>query len=112
MLRIFAYGTLREGFYNFSRFSSLKKIDTTRIKGFKLYSTCYGYPGVKEDSESSIVVDVLEANESDFNSINAMEKGAGYSIKEIEINGQKGVIYIYNLPVQKEIKNGDFKNYK
>ena len=75
---IAVYGSLREGCYNNPFFlGDADKKGTTLVEG-RLYS--FGaYPGlVKEGCSFPVECEVYEVNLETYNSIDAMERGAGY----------------------------------
>lgn len=90
MSRLLAYGTLREGDYNFERIrealgeESLFKIGETRLKGYKMHNLGY-YPAITPAGpESEVVCDILEASDKAMLYIDYMESSAGYRKKETE----------------------------
>jgi gamma-glutamylcyclotransferase (GGCT)/AIG2-like uncharacterized protein YtfP len=106
---IAAYGTLRKDHYNFKRFESLEYIKTVRIPGYELWD--FGpYPYIIEKENAEITVDILKTNASTKRSIDSMEIGAGYKLKEITIDDMQCTIYymdkIYNNTTQ--IQSGDY----
>ncbi len=110
---IAAYGTLRRGFYNHDRFSGVEYLGTTRIKGFDLYDLG-PYPCVVENPEEEITIDLLEVTAETKSRIDSMEIGAGYGLKEINVNldgkDYTVTIYIYNKTPHnaKLIRSGDY----
>lgn len=111
---IAAYGTLRPGLYNFNRFD-LKPVKTVRIKGFKLFDLGpYPYVIESEDPDASIVVDILETDEYEYEKITRMEIYAGYEAKQIDIEGIECTIYTFPKQVinTTEVTDGDYKSYK
>lgn len=110
---IAAYGTLRKDHYNFRRFDLKVIAEGIRINGYELYDLG-PYPYIVKSDDSSIVVDVLECNESTFKSIRSMEIGAGYEYETIQINGLECEIYFFNKVINntKKIPNGDYTEYK
>lgn len=122
--KIFVYGSLRKGEYNFDRFveiygkDSIKVVDTNvTLFGYRLYSLG-PYPGLKpaneEDTKSFVVGDILEVSQQAFNSITAMELGAGYYIEVKEIKDHACVIYLYNGTTNEKnfVKEGDWIDYQ
>jgi len=109
MPKIAVYGSLRVGEYNNRGIGDY--IETTRIEGFKLMSYQRGpYPYAVEDPESSIIVDLLEISDEDKRWIDAMEVGAGYTIKSVNIDAEDYTIYVQDNPDEEliEITNGDW----
>lgn len=122
--KIFVYGSLRKGEYNFDRFveiygkDSIKVVDTNiTLFGYRLYSLG-PYPGLKpaneEDTKSFVIGDILEVSQQVFNSITAMELGAGYYIEVKEIKDHPCVIYLYNGTTNERnfVKEGDWIDYQ
>lgn len=106
--KIAAYGTLRQGHYNFSRFH-LNHLSTQEIEGFELWD--FGpYPYVIEKPGSKITIDILECDENTKRMIDRMETGAGYKTKEIEVDGQVMTIYVMSkiYPGTEQIPSGDY----
>jgi gamma-glutamylcyclotransferase (GGCT)/AIG2-like uncharacterized protein YtfP len=80
--------------------------------GFDLFNLG-SYPGVKlsENKNQPLTIDVLECGEACFNSINAMELGAGYYAHNITIDEHKCVIYIYRGNPTDKVEHGDWSKY-
>lgn len=122
MAYIAVYGSLRKGQYNYQ--DSLKYIGTTSIKGFDLYPVGFGsYPAIIPTNEDNIlVIDVLECTDEDKNWIDRMEIGAGYYIKEVEVelDGQLYPCHIYiyreehqdSLKRRPRVESGDWVEFK
>jgi gamma-glutamylcyclotransferase (GGCT)/AIG2-like uncharacterized protein YtfP len=113
---IFVYGSLRPKHYNFKALNRSGEIfilkDDIKLKGYKLYSLGT-YPGIKLDSDSSIIGTLITVNDSIYNRIKNMELGANYSIKLINVSPYKNVtIFIYNGFVNEKniVKNGDWNS--
>ena len=110
-MKLLAYGTLREGQYNFDRVKtlfgvdSIKKLGETTVKGFKLLDLGY-YPAAVPCENSEIRCDILEVSEKANQFIDAMELGAGYST---ELLNQEKIYVIkdQNLNFPK-IESGDW----
>lgn len=122
MAYIAVYGSLRKGQYNHQ--DSLKYIGTTSIKGFDLYPVGFGsYPAIIPTNEdNALIIDILECTDEDKSWIDRMEIGAGYYIKEVqvELDGQLYPchIYIYREEYQDSLKrrprveSGDWVEFK
>jgi gamma-glutamylcyclotransferase (GGCT)/AIG2-like uncharacterized protein YtfP len=93
MVKLYVYGSLRKGGYNFDRFkngNNLNYIKTEVIKGWSLYS--FGsYPAIIP-GENSLTVDIVEADKDTYRNIVNMELGANYKIDTV--NGYP--IFVYN----------------
>jgi gamma-glutamylcyclotransferase (GGCT)/AIG2-like uncharacterized protein YtfP len=105
------YGSLRQGEYNQSYFD-YEFIKTVVLKGYKLYSLG-GYPGIKKSNnpEDTLVCDLVKVTDkSEFQAIDGMEIGAGYSREIIEIEGVQAILYLYEGKVQEErlVPSGDW----
>jgi gamma-glutamylcyclotransferase (GGCT)/AIG2-like uncharacterized protein YtfP len=115
--KVFVYGSLRPGAYNYERFLSgfgaedFKLVsDQVLLPGFKMYDLG-SYPGIKEGAETDVIVtEVIECSDQCFEFVNAMEEGAGYTAKEIKVGEHEGVIYLYNDFVKEDrlVKSGDW----
>jgi gamma-glutamylcyclotransferase (GGCT)/AIG2-like uncharacterized protein YtfP len=118
MKRICVYGSLRVGEYNYNYFKSrygedMKYIRTVMLEGYKLYSLG-SYPGIKESQGvETLLVDILEVSEDLYYSITEMELGAGYSCKQLNIDGIDTTLYVYEGPVSDKnlVESGDWSNY-
>lgn len=114
MLYILAYGTLREGHYNFDRFEGVKKIATINIDGYQLYDLG-AYPMILPDENAkNLVVDLLEVSEQTKGFIDRMEIGAGYKLEShtVNIDGQDytATLYVYksNNGSYEQIESNDY----
>jgi gamma-glutamylcyclotransferase (GGCT)/AIG2-like uncharacterized protein YtfP len=115
--KIYAYGTLREGQYNFKRIQdnfgkeSIRKVEETTLNEFDMYSINNWYPAIVHNKEGgTIVVEVLEVSPQAKAFIDSMESGAGYDI--MEVNGIP--IYYYSTNKFNEnskINSGDWVKY-
>lgn len=91
---IAAYGTLKKGFYNNSRFKN-NYIETAKIDGYQLYDLG-PYPAViRDENAKDLVVDVLEVDDNEKQAIDRMEQGAGYHLETVNINGRNCTIYTF-----------------
>lgn len=110
MNKIAAYGTLRKGFYNFNRFD-LNYIKTTTLTGYELYDLGPYPMAIKTDnSEDTIVVDILECDDNTKRIIDMMEIGAGYKKENVVVDEEDCTIYLFNKIVGNKIKSGDYAN--
>ena len=94
-MKIFVYGTLKQGEYNHKCLKNSTYIDDAMLKGFTLYDTGYGYPAAVEEEYSCITGEVYEVSEQDYKYIRSMELGAGYD--EIDL----GEFIIYTFPKER-----------
>lgn len=111
------YGSLRKGEYNCKRFQNyfpgeFNYLRTETIKGFDLFDLG-SYPGIKEskDPNKELVIDIFEAGEECYRSINAMELGANYTNHTIKIGEDICTIYLYNGNPTKLVESGDWSKY-
>jgi len=112
------YGTLRKGNGNYRHFLKDKKcLGTTKLKGFKMYSLGF-YPCIvpTKNEKDNIIVEVFELDDEKDKSliagINSMERGAGYSIGEVETIFGKALYYYFNYhPDTTHIKHGDWNKH-
>lgn len=133
--RIFVYGSLREGFYNFDKF--LKKrvhkfVSTGTLRGKLFHLTEKGYPALISGKDTVIgeVIDVIDDG-SILDELDKLEGYLGpnnpknhYNLEDIEVefgSSQKEFlpVYLYNASenyiLEEEagvyIPEGDWKNY-
>ncbi len=104
---IAAYGSLREGHYNFDRFESsfpdLKVHKRNhKIEGFQMYGLG-SYPGIIK-GPGEIEVDILECSRECFAVITHMELKAGFSAIELFIDNEQVIIYPYEGKVFPQFK--------
>ncbi len=101
-MNILAYGTLREGDYNYARMQnyfgkdSIKKIGEIILPNYKMYNLG-SYPCIVEsdDENDKVVFDKLEVSDECFNAIRSMELGAGYTEKQINLQLDDYRLYIF-----------------
>lgn len=118
-VKMFVYGTLREGFgLHNSAMSGAKFLGKHRtVPSFSLYAKYY--PWLTRNGNTSVTGEVYEVDENRFKRINSIECGAGYKLEEIELeDGQIVSAYIYpreedlkHVSVEK-IEGGDFVAWK
>lgn len=101
-MKLFVYGTLKEGYALNYVLSKSKKIGTYITKRKGLMMTGFWFPLVweKKDSQYRIKGELYEVNADDLRNANRIELGAGYEFKEID----KG-IYGYIYPKKKDLKS-------
>jgi len=81
-VKIVVYGTLRRGgSLNGYLGADQKYIETKRIEGWDMFSL-NAYPYIRR-GEGSIVVDVFDVSEDNFDRTSQMERAAGYEVTEI-----------------------------
>lgn len=89
----------------------LQHIKTTTIKGYDLYD--YGVYPFAVEGENDIVVDVLETDNEMYESIKAMELGAGYKEVIVEADEHVGYMYLFDKPTNDPIvEHGDWVKHK
>jgi gamma-glutamylcyclotransferase (GGCT)/AIG2-like uncharacterized protein YtfP len=101
-MKLFVYGTLKEGYALNYVLSKSKKIGDyiTQSKGFMMTGFWFPYVWEKKDSQYHIKGELYEVDKDDLRTANRIELGAGYNFKEID----KGIFgYIY--PRKKDIKS-------
>lgn len=118
-MKMFVYGSLRKDMYNSVIFNEEKGdseyIGDGLLDGYELYSLG-SYPAIYE-GDGSVVVELYEVhNQEVFDSIDWMEKGAGYKRKEVTIkvngNDETGYVYVYSrVPSGSKVEDGDWVNF-
>ena len=116
------YGTLRlnQGNYNWclKNKEGVKHLETKKIKGYRMFSLG-GFPGVKEDENSEIIVDIFDVNNE--NVVRNLDGLEGYRendernsmyLKRKTDNDE--FIYVWNRRDEgvEEIFNGDWVEFK
>lgn len=83
-LFVFFYGSLRSGEYNNYLLANSTKIADAVIDGFTLYSLG-AFPAIipSTDPSSQVYGEVFEVDPAEFQRIDGMEKGAGYTVLEV-----------------------------
>ena len=101
MVRYFIYGTLKKGFYNYDSLNFDKNarfICNGKIKG-KIFDLG-AYPCVVLGEEGEVYGEIYELNEETGEKVDAMEKGAGYSLKKVKAISDNGeievLVYVYD----------------
>jgi gamma-glutamylcyclotransferase (GGCT)/AIG2-like uncharacterized protein YtfP len=112
-VKFLAYGSLREGEFNFDRFgsNSLTFVRNEKVKGYKMYSLgAYPFITYTGKDEDVIVCDVLETDKRIFEYINDMEVGAGYTSR-LEDNLPIFVMNVKEKDLErfKQVNSGDWK---
>lgn len=133
--RIFVYGSLREGFYNFDKFLMGRIhniVSTGTLKGKLFHLSEKGYPALisGDDIVTGEIIDVIDDGNI-FDELNELEGYLGpnnpkndYNLVDIEVqfgSSQKELlpVYLYNSSentiLEKDsgiyIPDGDWKNY-
>lgn len=91
------FGSLREHSkrgYNFNRFGGQKFVKAVTLNGFEMYSLG-GYPTIC-DGDGTIQAELHIVEDSPFQSIQRMEKGAGYVEKIVNVDGVEATIFVWN----------------
>ncbi len=104
------YGSLKSTGYNFNRFFGQKLLKDITLQGYDLYSLGQ-YPAACK-GQGSIKVELHEIEEDTYESIQSMERGAGYEESFIELDGVKASIFLMNpehLEGRSKVENGDWK---
>ena len=132
-MKIFVYGSLREGFFNFNKYinSAAKKIELGEVIG-KLYAIKdQEYPALLEEN-GTVIGEIITVENCDLKAIDNMENYFGENNPNNEYNKIKKEIknletgeieildvYVYNTTNPKfsynnliPIASGDWKKYK
>lgn len=89
----FFYGTLKRGYYNNERFSGkLKFVCTGYVYDHALVSQNAYYPHAIELRGGVVTGEVFDIDDATLASINSMEFGAGYKIKNVAVRTEHGFI--------------------
>lgn len=116
---IAVYGSLRRTLGNHRLIENSNYLGTFNTEPvFSLYSLG-GFPGLKENGNTSVMMEVYEVDDQTARSVDALE---GYSpnrpatfYDKIQIEtpfGQAGVyIYVSNIPENKKVKSGDWVSF-
>jgi gamma-glutamylcyclotransferase (GGCT)/AIG2-like uncharacterized protein YtfP len=100
MTKIAVYGTLRKGYGLNGLLEKADYVDTVKIQGYRMYTFSgerYSYPIVSYSgrNEDEIEVELYDVHDNgDFKSIDSIELGAGYHHGEIEVKGERYLIYL------------------
>lgn len=103
---MFAYGSLKKGFFNHSLISENPRNRFIRkgfVEGYRLYNL-WSYPGVKPSSnEDKVYVELYSLSDEVFERIDRMERMAGYTPIEVEDDdGKKGTLYVYDREIEEK----------
>ncbi|MEG0295686.1 MAG: gamma-glutamylcyclotransferase family protein [Clostridium sp.] len=131
--RIFVYGSLREGFFNYDKYLKGKvlKAENAKVKGIVYHMPYKGYPALF-DGEDFVQGEVMELMDYDA-TIKALDKMEGFisegnskneyhkKLVEVELEDlTKELCYVYYYNVNNDekfndesilIKHGDWKNF-
>lgn len=89
------YGSLKSNHYNFGRFSGQKLIKSDiKLEGYEMFNLG-AYPCIVE-GKGTVTAELQEVSDEAYANIQRMEAGAGYSRKEIDIDGVKATLFIMN----------------
>jgi gamma-glutamylcyclotransferase (GGCT)/AIG2-like uncharacterized protein YtfP len=115
------YGSLRRGMSNHTYYlTSSEYKGTFRTEPeYTLYSLVY-YPGLKQNGNHSVVMEVYEVDEETLKSLNRLEgyypgeKSTFYDRIEIDTPWGKAYTYIYVNELSKEsiVESGDWVKFK
>lgn len=127
-MKVVFYGSLRLNEYNYNAFKNrfgednFKYLGTTTIEGYTLHSLG-SYPVIipTQEQNKTVVVDIMELNDSAYEAVKRMELGAGYREINVILNYRNEIrdrnesiaspIYIMDvLPsyAQEEVEHGDW----
>jgi gamma-glutamylcyclotransferase (GGCT)/AIG2-like uncharacterized protein YtfP len=118
----FFYGSLRNGFYNYSRFKIGENavfLGVAKIKNANLYAYCAHYPKVT-NGNGEVVGELYRFHDDKVEqSIRRMEEAAGYCFEIVDAIKESGEIvkalccFATDKQDQKKlISNGDWLKYK
>lgn len=121
MKRIAVYGSLRKGDYNYDRcIPEAELVTQTILQGWNMYDLG-SYPCVSMGN-GSIVIDIYDVTEDEYDRVEAMELGAGYSKVTIkgDRHGEATLFYMTNqrlaqyerFETLKKVESGDWISYK
>lgn len=120
-IRVAVYGSLRKGLrnyeYHLGQSNYLGQFKTEAI--YNLHSLG-GFPGLKENGNTSVVMEVYEVTEEEARRIDGLEgytpgeKAYFYDKKEIETPWGTASVYTYvnELPKSSIVESGDWKEFK
>jgi len=100
--KVFVYGTLKKGFYNYYRLglrTGAKYLTTGSITGFAMHDLGY-YPCiVKSAEEDEVHGEVFEILHEDLlELINWVESSSGYKAVKVEIDKHDCMAFVYAFP--------------
>tara|TARA_R100000458_G_C8277031_1_gene252465 strand:+ start:1105 stop:1542 length:438 start_codon:yes stop_codon:yes gene_type:complete len=109
-VKLFVYGTLKEGFGLNHILSKSKKIGTyiTKRKGLMMTGFWFPYVWEKRNSQYHIKGELYEVDDEDFKKANQIELNAGYKLKEID-KGIFGYIYPKRVDIKSTMVNTNAK---
>ena len=96
-MKVFVYGTLKQGFYNHGVLAGATYIGTDIVTGYSLVDLG-AYPGAVEDNEGAIIGEVYYINPEILERLDILE-GEGTLYKRIFVNGEiqeNMEMYVYN----------------
>lgn len=118
---ILVYGSLRQAHYNFQGTGN-KVIRTFRLPGFALFTfpNYSPYPMIVPKAGSEVTVELQQCPDKETkDSLDAMEKGAGYSLQTVSLPEGDATLYVYNASYDQLvnnnyqlIKSGDWNEFK
>lgn len=89
--RIFVYGSLRKGLYNYGRCGKMTFVCNASLKGYGLFDLG-AYPAIVKHHKGKhqVIGEVYDVDETTFRRLNGMEIGAGYGQIEGEVELSTG----------------------
>ena len=96
MNKVFVYGSLKKGFYNYERcgLDKAKFIGKGILKGYKMYSLG-SYPCIVADEKSQVYGEIYEYTDKQTEErIKNMELSAGYIEVEVQVGTVKALTYV------------------
>ena len=117
-MKLFVYGTLKEGYALNYVLSKSKKIGDyiTKRKGFMMTGFWFPYVWEKKNSMYGIKGELYEVNKDDLYNANRIELNAGYDFKEIDkdifgyIDPKKKDVISLNVITNKKDKYYEWRN--
>ena len=102
-MKVFVYGTLMKGQSNSRYLDECKWVGKATIKGFRLYDTGYGFPGIKHAMTDRVKGEVYEIETTEqLQRLDRLEgNGSLYTREFVVAHGEDGknelaMVYVYN----------------
>jgi len=109
-VRVAVYGSLRQGFGNNRLLEGVKLLGTTRSTAEYKMISLGGFPGVKKEGNTSIVLEIYETDDPTV--LKRLDWLEGFKEEGHPYNMY--IIYTYNSDISDKdnIESGDWKKYK
>ena len=116
-IRIFVYGSLLEGMYNYNALAQTKVKEVETAPEYELFTITGGYPQLLKGKET-VKGELHDVTIEEFSRIIRMELGAGYKTEDIKLNAgttELGFLfreeYIDGPRKLTKVPNGDWKKF-